>query len=83
MLLLLTLNIFHALTDSFVDFEQVNVGWALFITQDKRRNKRNLLHCLNSAAKLYVTCKGIKHQVLKVRFVYYTFTHVFNKAEVY
>ena len=81
--LLLTLHIFHTFTVSIVDFEQVNVSWALFITQDKRRNKRNLLHYLNSTFKLYVTCKGIKHQVWKVWFVYYTFTQVFNNAEVY
>ena len=80
---MLTLNIFHTFTVSIVDIEQVNVSWALFITQDKRRNKRNLLHCLNSTFKLYVTCKGIKHQVWKVWFVYYTFTQVFNNAEVY
>ena len=36
----------------------------LFIIQDKRRNKRNLLlYCINSTFKLYVTCKGTKHQV--------------------
>ena len=36
--LLLTLDIFHTFTVSFVDFEQVNASWALFTTQDKRRN---------------------------------------------
>ena len=81
--LLLTLHIFHTFTVSIVDFEQVNVSWALFITQDKRRNKRNLLNCLNSTFKLHVTCKGIKYQVWKVWFVYYTFMQVFNNAEVY
>ena len=48
----------------------------LFITQDKRRNKRNILHCVNSTFKLYFTCKGIKNQVWKVWFVNYTFKQV-------
>ena len=31
----------------------------LFITEDKRRNKRNLLQCVNSTFKLCVTCRGL------------------------
>ena len=54
------------------------IQWTLFITQDKRRNKRNLLHCVNSTFKLYVTCKVIKYKVWKVWFVYYAFKETRN-----
>ena len=43
---------------SIVDFEQVNVSW-VFITQDKSRNKRNLLHCINLFFKLTSQVRGL------------------------
>ena len=54
-------NIF--LQESKKILNSVTSNSMLFITQDKRINKRNLLHCVNSTFKLYVTYKGIKHQV--------------------
>ena len=46
-----------------LEFNDLEFNEPLFITQDKRRNERNLVHCVDSTFKLYVTCKGVKRQV--------------------